>query len=151
MVWRRPGDRPLSEPMMVSLLPHLCVTRPQWVKTLYQSRLAIFRKLIILSSIVLLIFHAVGIWTCIDMAYSMYFACHTLKFALLCSPVNKLIKLWQHPDENVSCYLNFQAQSGEHHWVHKFLLEIGIIKILHTTLSPCWYLHVNVVWYLHLQ
>ena len=28
MAWRRPGDKPLSEPMMVSLLMHICVTRP---------------------------------------------------------------------------------------------------------------------------
>ena len=26
--WRRRGDKPLSEPMMVSLLTHICVTRP---------------------------------------------------------------------------------------------------------------------------
>ena len=32
MAWRRPGDMPLSELMMVSLLTHICVTRPQWVK-----------------------------------------------------------------------------------------------------------------------
>ena len=32
MAWRRLGDKPLSEPMMVSLLTHICVTRPQWVK-----------------------------------------------------------------------------------------------------------------------
>ena len=32
MAWRRPGDKPLSEPMVVSLLTHICVTRPQWVK-----------------------------------------------------------------------------------------------------------------------
>ena len=32
MPWRRPGDKPLSEPMMLSLLTHICVTRPQWVK-----------------------------------------------------------------------------------------------------------------------
>ena len=32
MAWRRPGDRPLSEPMMVSLLTQICVTRPQCVK-----------------------------------------------------------------------------------------------------------------------
>ena len=32
MAWRRPGDKPLSEPMMVSLLAYICVTRPQWVK-----------------------------------------------------------------------------------------------------------------------
>ena len=31
MVWRRPGNKPFSEPMMVSLLTHICVTRPQWV------------------------------------------------------------------------------------------------------------------------
>ena len=32
MAWRRPGDRPLSEPMMARLPTHICVTRPQWVK-----------------------------------------------------------------------------------------------------------------------
>ena len=32
MAWRRSGDKPLSEAMMVSLTTHICVTRPQWVK-----------------------------------------------------------------------------------------------------------------------
>ena len=32
MAWRQPGDEPLSEPMIVSILTHICVTRPQWVK-----------------------------------------------------------------------------------------------------------------------
>ena len=32
MAWRRPGDKPLSETMMVSSLTHIYVTRPQWVK-----------------------------------------------------------------------------------------------------------------------
>ena len=32
MARRGPGDKPLSEPMMVSLLTHICVTRLQWVK-----------------------------------------------------------------------------------------------------------------------
>ena len=32
MAWHRPGDKPLSEPMMITLLTHICVTRPQWVK-----------------------------------------------------------------------------------------------------------------------
>ena len=31
MAWRRPGDKPLSEPMLVRLPTHICVTRPQWV------------------------------------------------------------------------------------------------------------------------
>ena len=34
MAWRRPGDKPSSEPIMVRLLTHVCVTRPQWVKTI---------------------------------------------------------------------------------------------------------------------
>ena len=36
MAWRRAGDKPLSEPMMVRLLTHICVTRPQWVKNTRQ-------------------------------------------------------------------------------------------------------------------
>ena len=32
MAWRRPGYKPLSEPMMLRLPTHICVTRPQWVK-----------------------------------------------------------------------------------------------------------------------
>ena len=27
VAWRRPGDKPLSDPVMVSLLTHICVTR----------------------------------------------------------------------------------------------------------------------------
>ena len=34
MAWRRSGDIPLSDPMMVRLPTHICVTRPQWVKDL---------------------------------------------------------------------------------------------------------------------
>ena len=37
MAWRPPGDKPSSEPMMVNLPTHMCVTRPQWVnKTICQ-------------------------------------------------------------------------------------------------------------------
>ena len=36
MAWRRPGDKSLSEPMMVSSLTYICVTRPQWVNTCKQ-------------------------------------------------------------------------------------------------------------------
>ena len=32
MACRRPGDKPLSEPMMASLSTHICVTWPHWVK-----------------------------------------------------------------------------------------------------------------------
>ena len=39
MAWRRPGDKPLSEPMMVNLPTHICVTRPQWVNVCYKALL----------------------------------------------------------------------------------------------------------------
>ena len=32
MALRRPGDKPLYGPVMVSFLTYICVTRPQWVK-----------------------------------------------------------------------------------------------------------------------
>ena len=42
MAWRRPGDKPLSEPMMVCLLTHICVRRPQWVKEIYETNIGHF-------------------------------------------------------------------------------------------------------------
>ena len=40
MAWRGPVDKPLSEPMMVSSLTHICVTRPQWVNLLGSDDIA---------------------------------------------------------------------------------------------------------------
>ena len=37
MAWCLPCDKPLSEPMMVRLPTHICVTRPQWVNTHYMD------------------------------------------------------------------------------------------------------------------
>ena len=34
MAWRRPGNKPMSEPMMVRLPTHICVTRPQWINNI---------------------------------------------------------------------------------------------------------------------
>ena len=39
MAWRRPGGKPLSEAMMVTLLTHICVTRHRWVNTAYSKEL----------------------------------------------------------------------------------------------------------------
>ena len=38
MARRRPGDKPLSEPMVFSLPTHICITRPQWVWNLFSWR-----------------------------------------------------------------------------------------------------------------
>ena len=47
MAWRRSGDKPLSEPMMIRLLTHICVSRPQWVKiaNAYKSYLTMYGKI----------------------------------------------------------------------------------------------------------
>ena len=37
MAWRRPGKKPLSEPMMINLPTHICITRPQWVNRGYET------------------------------------------------------------------------------------------------------------------
>ena len=42
MAWHRPGDKPLSEPMMVSLLTHISVTRPQWVNCCHAELIYLF-------------------------------------------------------------------------------------------------------------
>ena len=58
MAWRRLGDKPLFEPMMVSLPTHICVTRPQWVNICinlkciicYANHITIIRKCCIIQS-----------------------------------------------------------------------------------------------------
>ena len=35
LAWRRPGDKPLSEPIVVSLTKHICVTWPQEVNGMF--------------------------------------------------------------------------------------------------------------------
>ena len=49
MAWRRSGDKLLSEPMMVSLPTHICVTRPQWVKKAKLTTVDWFPMIISLS------------------------------------------------------------------------------------------------------
>ena len=43
MAWRRPGDKPLSEPMMVGLPTHICVTRPRWINAFATGRCSNFK------------------------------------------------------------------------------------------------------------
>ena len=56
MAWCRPGDKPLSEdsePMMISLPTHLCLTRPQWVKW-DTSYYYLFKKITFYQDVILL-------------------------------------------------------------------------------------------------
>ena len=51
MAWRRPGDKPLSEPLMANLPTHICVARPQWVKCDF-SLIPLFWHCLIVSHII---------------------------------------------------------------------------------------------------
>ena len=44
MAWRPPGDKQLSEAMMISLLTHICVTRPQWVNGISEPHMYIINR-----------------------------------------------------------------------------------------------------------
>ena len=44
LAWRRPGHKPSSEPMLVSLLTHICITRPQWVQCPTLNKELLYRK-----------------------------------------------------------------------------------------------------------
>ena len=46
MAWRRSGDKPLSEPMMVSSPTHICVTRSQWVNRPQSVKIMWYAELI---------------------------------------------------------------------------------------------------------
>ena len=46
MAWCQPGDKPLSDPMIVRLPTHICVTRLQWVKHSFLTYTGIFHSMI---------------------------------------------------------------------------------------------------------
>ena len=48
MAWRRPGDKPLSEPILISLLTHICVARPQWVNKVVDTQFKFDRNNLLL-------------------------------------------------------------------------------------------------------
>ena len=45
MAWHPPGDKPLSEPVMIKLSTHICITRPQWVNIMIVNNVIWARKI----------------------------------------------------------------------------------------------------------
>ena len=45
MAWHRPGDKPLSELVMIKLSTHICITRPQWVNIMIVNNVIWARKI----------------------------------------------------------------------------------------------------------
>ena len=62
MAWRRSGDKPLSEPMIVRLPTHICTTRPQWVTTLTSGFVAIIPDVYFSNSLYRLILNRMVAW-----------------------------------------------------------------------------------------
>ena len=63
MASRRPGDKPLSEPMMIILQLHICVTRPQWVKkSVFQLIIWNKHRIVCLRKIISYFLDIVFIW-----------------------------------------------------------------------------------------
>ena len=82
MAWHRPDDKPLSEPMLVFVPTHICVTRPQWVNTLQPSE-AIWGQIWVNIGNILLI---VNMWIkyivkCMDEIFSVEF-CFLFSFQI---------------------------------------------------------------------
>ena len=89
MAWRRPGDKPLSEQMMVSLPTHIFVTRPQWVKWISTEKP---RKWVNDTDVINSMDHTRNIaWGMISISYLSSTGCHTWCTCL-----------WM--NTNISCY-----------------------------------------------
>ena len=86
MAWRRPGDKPLSEPMMVSLLTHICVNRPQWVNNIKMPICPI------LNYSLLCIYGFVSFVVCLAKFKSCFRVAAITRFELI-GPVTKLFML----------------------------------------------------------
>ena len=120
MSWCWPGTKPLFEPVMVSLLMHICVTRPQWVKQITQM------------------YHCIlALWTvsfCTQLLF-MTRAPFTNK-ALIIIPAwisNHIhYKVW---DEITYPFLNFHHGTIEvWEWVSSFISHFAG----HVITYPCW-------------
>ena len=72
MAWRRTGNKPLSDPMVINLLEHIYVTRPQWVNQaegLLQMDLTHLIYSLSHGTFARLAFRCVSLWFGIDGCY----------------------------------------------------------------------------------
>ena len=82
MAWRRPGNKPLSNPMVPSVLTHICVTRPQWVNVYLE----------VYAVILMRIFHWVANNMLLDKSNIVHFVC-------MCA-----VSIWQSVNVNKTRY-----------------------------------------------
>ena len=101
MAWCRPDDKPLSEPMLVRSLTHICVTRPQWVNWL-RHRCVLFCDVKSIS-------HKIYIWFswALFVVIVSFFICWSM-WNIYSYPLG-----WFHCHHGVNMILRFQWDSPE--------------------------------------
>ena len=124
MAWRRPGDKPLYETMMVSLLTHICVARPQWVNfqphihTLYALTISFYKPqchhLAMGRS-------AIPSWQYLSSWYSC------ILYMLMSVPVDLLSHNWLRPDDE---YVSKLAHRWFHYGVSPFQRQATIVYLI---------------------
>ena len=85
MTWCWPCEKPLSEPMMVSLLMYICVIQPQWFKAIFEKKFVSCQMPICLlwnenvkSKLAFISYTSISAFSMIIFAFSM------IIFAVLC-------------------------------------------------------------------
>ena len=89
MAWRRPGVKQLSEPMMVRLPTHICVTWPQWIKP--KSREILFVHNLIFSCQIVLKF---GTAVSLPCSEKIFKTISQLKWMLWTNEISRDLNLW---------------------------------------------------------
>ena len=134
MAWRRQGDKPLSEPMLVRLPTHICVTRPQWVelvrigisngfKFIYIS-FDIYCGLIHCIYIYIYIYMLLHVLVCVCLMYSRTIAVFELMFPLTKPILNKVY------------FTSLLRPFRRWIWIHLWNTDSTGIKLLNWYLTP---------------
>ena len=110
MAGRWPGDKPLSEPMMVSLLMHICITQPQWVNLHGLTFMDLLINCICQHYLTFLAADRVSATVYVCLCSGTYYCCavpseglgNYPSFLWLLSPNSKLEETGGHPEVNSS-------------------------------------------------
>ena len=127
LVQRCPGDKPLSEPMMVSLLTHICITRPQWVKrTHFECRAWLWNHI------------AIRLWDVITYQWCNFKSCWTqiLKLGMDKNYISqKPMDAFTHPCPNHSCrkISDIRQTKSQNLNVYPLALKLSLPNLL----KPC--------------
>ena len=119
MAWRRSGDKPLSEPMMVSLLTHICVARPQWVKSLHYG-----------CAVDMLYLYLTGVCCSLTLLLFWFLSVYLLHVCVwVCWCIEQELILWT---SNILAYKRWKPSWEYCEWIFRFIfLCCKLFQLLH--------------------